>query len=146
MTPEKDGEAPPRGDLALRIAGSVVAVWGAALLGVVGALFTPVRVSGQLVPVSVLLAIGGNLGLMWFAYVTTARRGLALLPGAVWIVVAFVASTGTREGDVVISSRNWVGSVYLLAGTATIGLTAYRLLFAPVKPPSLRPPAVTGRR
>jgi hypothetical protein len=116
---------------ALRIGGTVVAVWAAALLGVVGAFETPARVGGVLVPVSVLLAVVGNAGLIRFAYVTTRHRGLAVLPGVTWIVLAFVATSGTREGDIVLTSTNWVGPVYLLAGAATVAVSAYRLLPRP---------------
>lgn len=118
-------------ELALRAGGTVVAVWAAVLLALVGAFLTPARLGGVLVPVSVLLAIVGNIAVMRFAYVTTRRRLLAVLPGVVWIVVAFVASTGTAEGDIVLSSANWVGPAYLLAGSATVAICAYRLLPTP---------------
>ena len=128
--------SPPVLEAALRVGGTIVAVWGSVLLALIGAFLTPVRVGGVLMPVSVLIAIVGNAGLMRFAFVTTEHRGLAVLPGVVWIVLAFVATSGTSEGDVVLTSNNWVGPVYLLAGSATVAVSAYRLL--PRQPSSRR--------
>ena len=115
-------------EVALRVGGTVVAVWAAVLLALIGAFLTPLRVGGVLVPLSVLVAIVGNAGLMRFAYVTTQHRWLAVLPGVVWIALAFVATSGTSEGDIVLTSTSWVGPVYLLAGSATVAVSAYRLL------------------
>ena len=128
--------SPPVLEAALRVGGTIVAVWGSVLLALIGAFLTPVRVGGVLMPVSVLIAIVGNAGLMRFAYVTTEHRWLALLPGVVWIVLAFVATSGTSEGDIVLTSNNWVGPVYLLSGSATVAVSAYRLL--PRQPSSRR--------
>jgi len=120
--------SPPVIEMALRVGGTIVAMWGSVLLALIGAFLTPVRVGGVLVPVSVLIAIVANVGLMRFAYVTTRHRGLAVLPGVVWIVLAFMATSGTSEGDIVLTSNNWVGPVYLLTGSATVAVCAYRLL------------------
>jgi len=114
-------------DLLLRICGAVVALWGAVLLALFGTFLTPFRVGSVLVPVSVVLAVGGNVVLMWFAYQTTEHRFLALLPGLAWVALAFLAADRTTEGDVVLYQANWVSVVYLLSGSATVGVVGYRL-------------------
>jgi hypothetical protein len=117
---------PPTGtpELALRAAGLIVAVWGAVLLALAGAFLTPLRVGDVLVPVSIPLAVAGNLGLIWFVRFTTGWRGLALVPGLVWVAVLLLASGRTSEGDLI--AANWVGPVSLLAGAATVGVTLLR--------------------
>ncbi|MGE5829996.1 MAG: hypothetical protein ACM30G_16790 [Micromonosporaceae bacterium] len=111
-------------ELALRAAGLVVAVWGAVLLALVGAFLTPLRFGGVLIPVSIPLAIAGNLVLTWFVGSTTGRRGLALVPGLAWVGLSLVAAGRTTEGDLLVT--NWVGPVAVLAGAATLGLGLFR--------------------
>lgn len=136
--------------LGLRIAGAAVAVWGGVLLALLGAFLTPLRVGTAPAPVSLLLAVGGNAALIWFAYRTTEHRFAALLPGLVWVVLSFVASDRTSEGDVVLYQQNWVSLVYLLAGSATVTVAAYRLIvrrpepLVPLLTPHAQPP--TSRR
>ncbi len=123
-------------ELLVRIAGTIVAVAGGALLGVYATLMTPYRVGGTLVPISLLLAVGGNAALIWFGYFTTRNKFLALLPGLVWAGFAFLGVDRTREGDVVLYQQNWVGTVYLFVGAITISVAAYRLI-VPKQPPLL---------
>jgi hypothetical protein len=127
--PERDG--PAWLDPAVRWAGAAVAVWGGAVLGAFGAFATAYRVGTVLVPVALLFAVFGNAVLIRFAHRVTGRRFLALLPGLVWITLSFVASSRTTEGDLVLYQSNWVATVYLLAGSATVGLMAYRMLIPP---------------
>lgn len=117
---------PPTGvpELVLRAVGLTVAVWGAVLLALIGAFLTPLRLGGVLVPVSIPLAVAGNLGLIWFVRITTGWRGLVLVPGLVWVAVLLLASGRTTEGDLLVA--NWVGPVSLLAGATTVGLTLLR--------------------
>jgi cytochrome c oxidase subunit IV len=124
---DKDGRV-------LRIIGLVVAIWGAVLLSSYGAFMTPYRVGGTLVPVAILLAVGGNAGLIWYAYHVTGWRRLSLLPGIVWIVASFQWSARTGEGDLVLTTSNWVGTVYLVSGWATIFFAAYRLILGSRRP------------
>jgi hypothetical protein len=115
-------------DLFLRIAGAVVALWGAVLLAIAGAFLTPFRVGTVLVPVSVLLAVAGNAVLVWFARRTTGHKFLTVAPGLVWLGVTFLALDRTDEGDLVLYQQNWVSMVYLLAGAATVAYLGYRAL------------------
>jgi hypothetical protein len=112
----------------IRAGGLIVGVWGAVLFALYGAFLTPLRLGGVLVPFSIVLAVVTNYLLLRFTYYTTEHQWLALIPGVVWVGLTFVASASTGEGDIVLSGANWVGSVYLLAGAATVGIGAYRLL------------------
>ncbi len=135
-------EAPPSNEAApppvpkrssetwLKIAGIVVASWGAVLLALVCAFLTPYRIGDVLIPVSVVLVVAGLVTLIRFAHEVTGHVWLSLIPGAVWLLLSLVMSARTNEGDLVLIDQNWVATVYMLAGTVTIGVTAYRL-FAP---------------
>jgi hypothetical protein len=121
-------------DLALQVAGLIVAVALAVVVAIYGAFLTPYRVGTTLVPVSLLIGIVGNFASIWLAYRVTGRKLLSLLPGAVWIVLTFLASTKTREGDLLLISSDWVASAYLLAGPLGIVIAAY-VLFRPRQSP-----------
>ena len=139
-------EAPPSNEVApppvpkrssatwLKIGGTVVAAWGAVLLAVVCAFLTPYRIGGVLVPVSVVLVVAGLVTLIRFAHEVTSNNWLSLVPGAVWLLLSLAMSARTSEGDLVLIEQNWVASVYMLAGSVTVGVTAYRL-FAPRRQP-----------
>jgi hypothetical protein len=133
-------------ELAVRAAGAVVSVAGAFAVAAYGAFLTPFRVGATLVPVALLVAVGGNAALSWFAWTVTRSRVLGVLPGLVWVALSFLASSRTTEGDLVLTGNNWVATVYLLAGAATVGVCAYRL-FIPRRPfPANSQPSVsTGR-
>jgi hypothetical protein len=118
-------------EIALVVAGVVVSVWAAVLLAVAGAFLTPLRIGTVLAPLSVVLGIGGNLVIMWFARRVTLNKYLAVLPGLVWLALTIVASGSTTERDLVLYQGNWVAIVYLYSGCATVGLVAYRLLVPP---------------
>lgn len=123
--------APPAWwDLVLRIAGAVVGVWAGVLLAFYGAFLTPLRINGVLTPVSLILAVGGNIALIWFTYLATRHKFVALLPSLIWVVLSFAASSRTTEGDLVLVDSNWVSMVYLLAGSVTIGVVAYRMILS----------------
>lgn len=115
-------------DLAVRVGGTVVGIWGGVLLAFYGAFLVGFRIGGVLVPISLLLAVGGNVLLIWFTFEATRHKFLALLPSLIWVVLSFLASTRTTEGDLVLVDSNWVSVVYLLAGSVTIGLVAYRII------------------
>jgi hypothetical protein len=115
-------------DTVLRGVGAAAATWGGFVLAAYGGYMTPFRLGATLVPVSVLLAVGGNAVLIWFAYRVTGHRFLGLLPGLVWVVLSFLASGRTTEGDFILIESNWVSTAYLLSGSATVGIAAYRML------------------
>jgi hypothetical protein len=112
----------------IRGGGLAVGLVGGALLAVFGAFYTPFRIDGVLVPISLVLVVGGNLLLIWFTYTATEHKGLAFGPSMVWVALSFFAANRTREGDLVLTDQNWVGAVYLLAGCVTIGAAGYRMI------------------
>lgn len=122
-----DSDPGPR-DAWLKAGGLVVGCLGAVLLAVAGAFLTPLRVGGVLVPVVLPLVVAGLALLLWFTRLTTGHVGLALLPGVVWLVLSLVLSASTTENDIVLAQNNWVAVVYLLLGSVTIGVTAYRMI------------------
>ena len=128
VTPPRPDDGPAWLHCVLRWVGAAVAVWGAVLIATFGAFITPWRVGTVLVPVALPLAVLGNAALIRFAYRVTRNKFLGLLPGLVWVVVSFVASARTTEGDLVLYQSNWVATVYLLAGAATVGVAAYRMI------------------
>ena len=130
-------ELPPKhrgSEILIRAGGLVVACWGAVLLAAVGAFLTPFRVGSVLVPISVLLVVLGIIGLTQFAHDVTGHTWLSLIPGLVWLLISFGWSSRTDEGDLVLVEQNWVATVYLFAGSITIGIAAYRMIV-----PSRRP-------
>ncbi len=129
MTTEPPADSDPgRREVWLKAGGVIVGCLGAVLLAIVGAFLTPLRLGGVLVPVALPLVVAGLAGLLWFTRTTTGHAGLALLPGVVWLVLSLVLSASTTENDIVLAQNNWVAVVYLLLGSVTIGVTAYRMI------------------
>ena len=122
--PPKD----PGSEILVRAGGLMVACWGAVLLAAVGAFLTPYRIGSVLVPISVVLVVVGILGLTQFAHEVTGHTWLSLIPGLIWLIISFGWSSRTSEGDLVLIEQNWVATVYLLAGSVTIGIAAYRMI------------------
>ena len=123
-------------DRLIRVAGVAVAVWGALLLSVYGVFLTPLRVGTVLVPVALVIAVGGNALLIRFAYRVSGHRLVALLPGLIWIVVTFASSARTTEGDLLLYQSNWVAVLYLFAGSAAVAVAGYRLMTRPAPSPA----------
>jgi hypothetical protein len=124
--------APARGpdwiDPVLRGVGAAVAAWGGFVLAAFGAFISAFRIGPVLVPLALPLVVVGNALLIWFAYRVTEHKFLGLLPGLIWIVVSFVWSSRTTEGDLVLYQSNWVATAYLLVGSATVGICGYRMM------------------
>jgi hypothetical protein len=123
---DSGGAAVP--ELVVRVAATVVATWAGLLLAVLGVFLTPYRVGGALVPVSWVIAVGGNAALIWFGWAMTRHRLLAMLPGAGWIAVALIASSATGEGDIPLAGNSWVALVFLIIGSMTVAVAGYRLI------------------
>jgi hypothetical protein len=116
-------------DLGLRIAGLFVATALAAVSAVYEVFLTPLYWHGTRLPLALALAVFGNAGLAWFVQEVTGRIGAILAPAAVWFLLVFVAGNGTREGDLGISSKNWVGVTTMLAGAAAFAIVGYGMVF-----------------
>jgi hypothetical protein len=85
------------------------------LFGLVGAFLVPLRVGGTPVPVSAILAFGGNVALGLAGARAAGDRLGALPPAAGWFGVVVLASMRGPGGDLVLPGT--LGSyVFLLAG------------------------------
>ncbi|WP_091654314.1 hypothetical protein [Micromonospora pallida] len=139
VTPEPEQARPPSPpgplartfDLALRVVGGALAVFGGVLTAVVELVLAGVRVAGQLIGVSVLVAIVANVALGWFAHATVGRRWAVVLPALPWFAMMVVAAGRTDEGDVLLSGDNWVGLAMIVAGAMTFAVLGFRLMLAP---------------
>ncbi|MBM0204283.1 hypothetical protein JNW90_15080 [Micromonospora sp. STR1s_5] len=141
MTVVEDQEAPPPAgppsrllDLGVRVVGAIVVVLAGVLTGVLELLLAMVRVGGQLVGVSVLLAIGANIVLSWFAHEAVGRRWAVALPAVPWFALMAVAAIRTNEGDLLLAGDNWVGLAMIVAGAMTFAVMGFRQILAPQPP------------
>ncbi|PZG00528.1 hypothetical protein [Micromonospora deserti] len=135
VVPEESVPPPPGPagrllDLALRVAGGLIAVFGGVLSAVLELLLATVRVGGQLVGVSVLVAVGANVALSWFANRTVERRWAVALPALPWFVLMAVAAVRTAEGDLLLAGDNWVGLAMIVTGAMTFAVMGFRQVLA----------------
>ncbi|WP_433214868.1 hypothetical protein ACQP00_04785 [Dactylosporangium sp. CS-047395] len=132
-------------DIAITVGGLIVATLLGIGLAIVEALYSPLRVHGVRVPVSLLMAVVTNPLLGWFAFTTTRSRLAALLPAAGWCVVWILAAGRTSEGDLIITEDNWVGLMTLFAGPLAFAIGIYissmRPRPVPPRAPDAAPPA-----
>jgi hypothetical protein len=112
----------------LQIGGTAVGLLGGFLLALWTTFLSPPHTFGVVLPAAPVLAIAGNAALVWFTYVVTGRRGLALLPGVVWFVTMFVGTMRTTEGDILLPGNDWPGLLALLLGAVAWGAAAYRMI------------------
>jgi Family of unknown function (DUF6113) len=117
-----------RGDLTLRVLGALVAMAGGLVTAVLEVFLAPLRLGTVRLPLSLVLAVLGNLVLVWFTYRVTEKRAAIALPAVVWIVVMVLASGRTSEGDLLLTGDNWVGLLTILGGTIAFAGGAYRLI------------------
>lgn len=106
------------------------------LLALWGAFLVPFRVGGVLVPVSLVIAVVGNIAVGRAAAVLAGSTG-PLLTGVLWIGLTLVLSSRRAEGDVVVPGST-VGMGFLVAG-ALASAVAYGAAV-------LRPAASEARR
>ncbi|MEU5905823.1 hypothetical protein [Micromonospora sp. NPDC047527] len=134
-TPPEAGPPPRLLDLGLRVTGGIVVVVAGVLTGVLELLLATLRVGGQLIGVSVLVAIGANIALSWFAHEAVGRRWAVALPAVPWFALMAVAAIRTSEGDLLLAGDNWVGLAMIVAGAMTFAVMGFRQILAP--PPTL---------
>jgi hypothetical protein len=141
------GGRPSRVRALLSATGRAVAVvLAAAWLALVEVFWLPLRVSGILVPLSVLAAVVGNLVLVGLALRLTGSRLVATLPAFTWLVVAVAATFRRPEGDLVLvgtGSLGVVGLAFLLLGVLAAAFAVGRVLAGPRAAP-LTPGPVPG--
>jgi hypothetical protein len=128
----------PRDDLLLRVAGLVVAVLAAAVSALIEVFMVPLRVGGVLIGLSLVLAVVGNVTLVWFTYRVTGWPWAVALPALAWFAVFLPASDRTTEGDLLLTGDNWVGITTILCGSIAFAIGAGRLIL-------LRRPPGMGR-
>lgn len=138
MTVVDDQDTPPPAgppsrllDLGLRLVGAIVVVIAAVVTGVLELLLATVRVGGQLIGVSAVLAVGANIALSWFAYEAVGRRWAVALPAVPWFALMAVGAIRTTEGDLLLSGDNWVGLAMIVAGAMTFAVMGFRQILAP---------------
>jgi hypothetical protein len=130
-SPPPAGPPPRLLDLGLRLAGAVVVVVAGVVTGVLELLLATVRLGGQLIGVSALLAVGANIALSWFAHEAVGRRWAVALPAVPWFVLMAVAAVRTSEGDLLLAGDNWVGLAMIVAGAMTFAVMGFRQILAP---------------
>ena len=113
---------------------ALLAVVGSGWLALVEVFWLRLRVGSVPVPVSVLAAVAGNLLLVGAVHRRSRSRVVALLPAAVWLVVAVEASMRRPEGDLVLTGGGPVGAVslvFLLLGVVAAAFAVGKVLAAP---------------
>ena len=109
---EPVGPGPP----ALRAFGAVLVAVAALGLAVVESFLVPLRIGTVPLPVSVLLAVAGNIALPRLAGRWTGSVLAAAVPPVLWLVVVVVLSLPRAEGDLIVPGTV-TGLVFLLAGS-----------------------------
>ncbi|GHE14206.1 hypothetical protein [Klenkia taihuensis] len=114
---------------------AAVAFW----LAAVEVFWLPLRIGPVPVPLSVVGAVAGNLLLVAWAQRLSGSRLVAVVPVAVWLVVAVGASVRRPEGDLVITGETTaaqvVGLAFLLLGVLAGSFAVGRALSRPVRRP-----------
>jgi hypothetical protein len=116
---------------------AALAVVAGGWLALVEVFWLPLRVGAVPVPLSVLAAVVGNLLLVHLAHRLSGSRAVAVLPAAVWLVVALAAMVRRPEGDLVLLGSGVTGTVgfaFLLCGVVAAALSVGRVLGTPVRP------------
>ncbi|SNR63032.1 hypothetical protein [Blastococcus mobilis] len=111
----------------------VVGTW----LALVEVFWLPLRVGGVLVPVSVVVAVVGNLLLPAGALRWSGSRLVAVLPAVAWLVVALGAMVRRPEGDLVMTGGGATGVVnlaFLMIGVLAAAFSVGRVLAGPRRP------------
>jgi hypothetical protein len=114
------------------------AVAAAAWLALVEVFWLPLRAGTVLVPVSVVVAVIGNVVVVEGVHRLSGSRTVAVLPAVTWLVVAVAASFRRPEGDLVVLSDNQdlgvLGLVFLLCGLVAAAVAVGRVLARPAHP------------
>jgi hypothetical protein len=121
-----------------RLGWALTAVVAGTWLALVQVFWLPLRVGGVLVPVSVVVAVVGNLMLPAAALRWSGSRLVAVLPALAWLVVALGAMVRRPEGDLVMTGGGATGVVnlaFLMLGVLAAAFSVGRVLGGPRRPP-----------
>jgi hypothetical protein len=124
--------------------GGVIAVALAFVSAVWEAFLTPLAwqwQSGEHVhyvrlPVALVCAVVGNAALAWFTREVTGKTLAVLAPFAAWTAPMLIAAGRTSEGDLILTSNNWVGLVTMFAGALSFAVAAYWLTMRSLRRPA----------
>jgi hypothetical protein len=105
----------PADPLAVRVAAGVLISAFAVGLALVEAFLVPLRVGTVPLPISVLLAVAGNVVLTKLAVRQTGSIVWGVLQPVLWLLVIVVLSLPRAEGDLVVPG-SVTGLVFLFAG------------------------------
>ena len=120
-----------------RIGWAVVGLLVGAWLALAEVFWLPLRIGGVLVPLSIPVAVVGNLLLPALLLRVSGSRVVAVLPLAAWVVVALTAMSRRPEGDVVLLGTGALATVnllFLMAGVLAAAVAVGRLLGGPRRP------------
>jgi hypothetical protein len=117
----------------VRLVSGVLVTTAAALFAVLECFFLPLRIGSVAVPVSIPVAVLGNVGLPVLAYRLTASRAAAALPVVAWIAVVTLAAVPRPEGDVIVTGTGR-GVAFLILGAVAGAYAVGRLLAVPRNP------------
>ena len=121
-----------------RVSWGLIALLVAAWLALAEVFWLPLRVGGVLVPVSIVVAVVGNLLLPTAALRLSGSRLVAVLAVVPWLVVAVAAMVRRPEGDLVMSGSEALGAVnlaFLMLGVLAAAFSVGRVLGGPRRPP-----------
>jgi hypothetical protein len=120
-----------------RVLGGLLVAVGAVELAVVESFLVPLRAGTVPLPVSVLLAVVGNVALTRLMWRACRHRGAAAAPVVAWLVVVLVLAARRQEGDLVVPGTA-TGLAFLLLGTVA-GAFALGQVVVPAPRPRSRP-------
>ncbi|WP_241037118.1 hypothetical protein [Blastococcus litoris] len=118
------------GRLGWALAAVVLGAW----LALVEVFWLPLRVGGVLVPLSIVVAVVGNLLLPAAALRWSGSRLVAVLPAVAWLVIAVGAMVRRPEGDLVMTGGGTTGVVnlaFLMIGVLAAAFSVGRVLAGP---------------
>ena len=110
---------------------ALAAVLAAAWLALVEVFWLPLRVAGFLLPLSIPVAVVGNLMLTDLYLRASGSRLVAALPAVTWLVVVVAAMGRRPEGDLVITGGGGTGVVnlaFLVIGVLAAAFAVGRML------------------
>jgi hypothetical protein len=111
------GPPPPRPDpLAVRVLAGVLVAVAAVALAALECFLVPLRVGTVPLPLSVPLALAGNVVLARLAGGLTGRPLAGVLPPVLWLATVLLLAAPRPEGDVIVPGT-LTGLVFLFAGT-----------------------------
>ncbi|HSY14384.1 MAG TPA: hypothetical protein VK816_00230 [Jatrophihabitantaceae bacterium] len=128
-TPVQPSAEPPLWG-ALLVLGVVLLIAASALSAIIEVLLVPLYVGGVIFPISVVIAVAGNIALPRLLRGLTGSIGIAAIGVVVWLLVFFVlAFWPSPEGDVLLpgyGDGQYVSYALMLAGPL-VGILALTL-------------------